>query len=508
VRAGRDGERADAAVEEGLAIAGWMELGDLSDVSSRAELRAVVRSAYPDRSNAVIGNWTGQLWRFISRIRVGDLLVVPLKNRERIAIGTVAGPYEYRPGAAPGFRHVRPVDWARTDVLREAVQPDLHSSMGSMLTVFGLKRHDAVRRIAGLADTGVDPGRDQGDEAPTSRDELLDRAANATEPPRLSIRELLGHWGVGRRTAGNVAVIEAELADRGLTTVPPFTEGWIDNTVGLVRVSSEPEPAEGATSAPADPSSTEEILPADELPPVSLRVGDLESANREVIGVDSNQPLAVAVTRMLAHDYSQLAVFEVAHEGRPGGVRAVSWESIARASVARQNITLAEATVATRIVDHDADLLAHVDDIYTTGYVLVRGPDRVSITGIVTAGDVTLQFASMAKPIALIEEIERRLRRRVDEAFTLPVLRTLTKKPNISSAANLTFGAYGHLLKPEENFSCLKWSLDHQLFLSALEAVRQVRNELMHFSADPLTTEQLRSLQGMINLLRTVDPRP
>lgn len=508
VRAGRNGEREDAAVKEGLAIAGWHELSDLSGLTTRAELREVIRSTYPDRSNAVIGNWTGQLWRFISRIQVGDLLVVPLKNRDQLAIGTVVGPYAYRSTAEPGFRNVRPVEWARTDVPKAAVQPDLQSSMGSLLTVFGLKRHDAVRRIASLAETGTDPGRDQGDNAavPSTRDELLDQAASVeSEAPRLTIRELLSLWNAGRRTAGIVAVIEAELADRGLTTDPPFTEGWIDNTIRLVPVSTEPEPGESGSASGSD--IAERILTADELPPVSLRIGDLESANRSVVGVDSDQALAVAVTRMLTNDYSQLAVFEVVDGVRAGGVRAVSWESIAKATVARSNVTLTDATVAARIVDHDADLLAQVGEIYSTGYVLVRGADRVSIIGIVTAADLTLQFASMAKPIALIEEVERRLRRRVDEAFTPAELRTLTNRPRLSSAADLTLGAYGHVLKAEENFRRLRWSLDHRLFLDSLEEVRQVRNDLMHFSTDPLTTSQLQDVQGMINMLRTVDPR-
>lgn len=37
--------------------------------------------------------------------------------------------------------------------------------------------------------------------------------------------------------------------------------------------------------------------------------------------------------------------------------------------------------------------------------------------------------------------------------------------------------------------------------------VLDIRNELMHFSTDPLTTEQLRTIDGLVNLLRTVDPR-
>ncbi|MFG1765747.1 hypothetical protein ACGFIH_20595 [Micromonospora parva] len=509
VRAGRDGEREDAALHEGLAIAGWPELGDLSTIETRAELRDLVRNAYPDRSSAVVANWTGQLWRFINRIKVDDLLVVPLRRREQLAIGKVCGGYEYRADAPLGFRHVRPVTWLRTDVSRSAVLPDLHSSMGSLLTVFELRRHDAVRRITHLAEHGADPGRDPGEAGENTfatRDELLDRAGDegASSAPRLSIRDFLGMWNAGRRTAGVVAEIEADLSDRGLTTRPPFTEGWIDNMIELVPVSVEPEPdAVRPVENPRIPPPAEAVA-AEDLPPVSLRIGDLESANRSVQSVSADDTLAAAITHMLAHDYSQLAVFDAF-----GGVRAVSWESIAKAHLANREATLHEATVAVRVVDHDADLLAQVDEIYKVGYVLVRGQDDGAITGIVTTADLTQQFATMARPVALIEEIERRLRRRVDEVFTLDEIRGASMKPNkTNSAADLTLGAYEHLLKPEDVFRRLRWRLDQQLFLNALKAVRHIRNDLMHFSTDPLTPDQLQAIGGLVNMLRTVDPRP
>jgi restriction system protein len=501
VRAGRNGEREDVAIAESLAVAGWMELGDLSEVRTRTELRSVVQQTYPDRGNAVIGNWTGQLWRFMFRIQIGDLIVIPLKSRDQLAIGTVSGDYEFRASAAPGFRHVRPVKWLRTDVPKSAVDRDLQSSMGSLLTVFGLKRYDAVRRIAHLAEFGTDPGRDQGDataDAPASRDELLDQAANGeSNPPALTIRELLNLWQAGRRTSGVVAMIEADLSDRGLTTDPPFTEGWIENVVRLVPIQTEPEPGESPDPVHHQPPT------ADDLPPVSLRIGDLEAAGSTVVSVTTEETLAAATTLMLTHDYSQLAVLDPS-----GAVRAVSWESIAKARLAKPDITLADATVIPRIVDHDADLLAQVDEIYRAGYVLVRGTDGVKITGIVTTADLTLQFASMARPVAMIEEIERRLRRRVDESFSLDELRAHSKQPKkIQSAADLTLGAYKYLLAADDDFQKLNWPLSRDLFLESLEKVRQIRNDLMHFSTDPLKTADLKAIEGLINVLRTVDPR-
>jgi restriction system protein len=509
VRAGRDGERGEAALSEGLAIVGWSELGDLSAIDTRAELRDLVHRAYPDRRSAVISNWTGQLWRFMWRIKTDDFLVLPLRGRDQLAVGRVSGEYKYRGDAPLGFQHVRSVTWLRTDVPRGAILPDLQSSMGSLLTVFELRRHDAVRRIAHLAEHGVDPGRDA-DEAGgntfATREELLDLAAdeNARSAPRLTIRELLAMWGAGRRTARAVAEIEADLSERGLTTRPPFTKGWIDNVIELVPVSPEPEPDVVPPIGASRAAASADAVPAEELPPVSLRVGDLESANQPVLSVDAEDTLATAITKMLAHDYSQLAVFDAA-----GGVRAVSWESIAKSHLTNRDATLLDATVGVRVVDHDDDLLAQVGEIYNVGYVLVRGQDRVSITGIVTTADLTLQFASMARPVALVEEVERRLRRRVDEAFTLDEIRRVSMRPNrTASAADLNLGAYERLLKSEDGFRRLGWQLDHELFLSALTAVREIRNDLMHFSTDPLTAAELQDIDGLVNMLRAVDSRP
>ncbi|MFG1834110.1 hypothetical protein [Micromonospora chersina] len=190
-----------------------------------------------------------------------------------------------------------------------------------------------------------------------------------------------------------VAEIEADLSERGLTTRPAFTAGWIDNLIELVPASPEPEPDDVPPIEASRGAAAVDAVPAEEFPPVSLRVGDLESANRLVLSVGADETLAAAITKMLAHDYSQLAVFDTV-----GGVRAVSWESIAKARLANRDATLLDTTVGVRVVDHDDDLLAEVGEIYNVGYVLVRGQDRVSITGIVTTAHLTQQFANMARP--------------------------------------------------------------------------------------------------------------
>jgi restriction system protein len=95
VRAGKDGQREEMALQKGLAIIGWEDLSNLSAVKKREELAELMRETYPDESPNALINWTGRVWAFRDRIQSNDLVVLPLKTRSAIAIGQVTGPYQY-----------------------------------------------------------------------------------------------------------------------------------------------------------------------------------------------------------------------------------------------------------------------------------------------------------------------------------------------------------------------------------------------------------------------------
>ncbi|WP_223840048.1 CBS domain-containing protein [Saccharopolyspora pogona] len=467
----------------------------------------MIEDSYPGDSKATVANWTGQLWRLVAEIQESDHVVMPLKTRsQQIAIGRVSGPYRFDSDAPPGFQHVRAVDWIRKDVPRDSVQRDLLDSMGSLLTICRLQRFQAAERVAALAAEGVDPGPSADEHerhgVRTPR-ELVDKAvaADPKSPIRLSIRELLACWGLVRRTPANIAAIETDLSELGLTTKPPFTEGWIDNVVEIVPVGEEPGESEALDSR----ASTENTQDVSEFPPITLRLGMLKPANNGVASVRPEDKLSKATTRMLADNYSQLAVID--GEGNLRG--AVSWESIGQSSMSRSATQVSHVIVPARTVDHREDLLSQLDEIYRSGYVFVRGADQ-SISGIVTTADLTGQFGDTARPFVLIEEAERRLRRRVDEAFSLEEIQNVAprrRRSTISSAADLTLGNYKYLLEPTEHWRRLEWPLDHEVFLDRLDQVREIRNELMHFTPDPLNNAQLDCLTGFVRMLRTVDPR-
>ncbi|MGW4638423.1 hypothetical protein ACWEN6_07840 [Sphaerisporangium sp. NPDC004334] len=510
VRLGETGQREEVALHQGQAILGWPELGDLSACESRTDMAALVAKSYPNEGKATLSNWTGQLWRFLREVREGDLVVCPLKTRPTVALGRITGPYRYESDADLGFRQVRPVEWLRTDIVKGDIEQDLRNSMSSLLTICALSRFGAPRRIAHLAEYGTDPGPTTDEmivlEGFDTPHELLDAViANSTgEPIRLTIREFLKRWGVTRRTSASVARIEADLVAKGVTTRPSFTEGWFDNIIELLPIGEEPTSAKGLTSQSLLP----DVEDAPDLPAITLRVGVLESANKGVASVGLEDELKIAHTKMLSGKYSQLAVID--ENGTLRG--ALSWESIGKASMRGQKLrTVSDAVDRTvGLVDHHEDLLSQVNEIYNRGFVFVCDSDK-RVTGIITAADLTQQFGTLARPFVLVEEAERRLRRRADEVFTVDELRQAAPRhlaAQVTSANDLMLGAYKHLLATSAHWNRLEWPLDHALFLELLELIRTVRNELMHFAPDPLDEETLRRVEGFIEMLRIVDPRP
>ncbi|NLE76636.1 MAG: restriction endonuclease [Chloroflexi bacterium] len=113
---------------------------------------ALCQGAYPDINPKTIINWVGQLWAFVNRIQVGDLIVLPLKSRAAIAIGRSTGPYRHLPDLPPDARHTRTVEWLQRDIPRTAFDQDLLYSLGAFMTVCQIRRNNAEERIKTVLD--------------------------------------------------------------------------------------------------------------------------------------------------------------------------------------------------------------------------------------------------------------------------------------------------------------------------------------------------------------------
>lgn len=135
-------------VEGSFVSIGWDELGDLRSLGAdRDSLKRALAEAYPDRKPGAIAGWAGILVRFRDEMRIGDIVVAPYKPDSTINIGVVTGDYEYV-ASAPTQRNRRRVEWKKVGLSRTVfTQPALYE-VGSLLTVFGIRKHDVEFRAA------------------------------------------------------------------------------------------------------------------------------------------------------------------------------------------------------------------------------------------------------------------------------------------------------------------------------------------------------------------------
>lgn len=103
---------------------------DVPPNSTLDVIRDALRAQNPEMGNHSLGNQAGSIFRFITKVQPGDLVLMP--DRDDLYIGTIDGPAEYLQDER---EWVRPVNWMDDPVDRADVSPALYSRLRSLLTI-------------------------------------------------------------------------------------------------------------------------------------------------------------------------------------------------------------------------------------------------------------------------------------------------------------------------------------------------------------------------------------
>ncbi|EON19377.1 hypothetical protein C265_12541 [Cupriavidus sp. GA3-3] len=153
--AGSHGEYEQKFIQENRVYVTWADLDvDLSKLKQRSELSAVMTQLYPDTKPKAILNWVSQVWPFAHDMKLGDLVVLPLKSQPVIYIGEITGDYQAAPEGPNPFFHWRSVKWIGEGVPRTHFGKDLLFSFGAFLTICRIQRNNAEQRIAAMRANG------------------------------------------------------------------------------------------------------------------------------------------------------------------------------------------------------------------------------------------------------------------------------------------------------------------------------------------------------------------
>lgn len=128
-------------VDHGFVSVGWHELGDLRTISNgRDGLKKALDTTYPGSKARATAGRAGILARFRDEIQIGDLVVAPYKPDSTINVGEVTGPYYFETSASTHV-HRRPVRWIKIGLPRTAFSQSALYEVGSLLTVFRVRKH-------------------------------------------------------------------------------------------------------------------------------------------------------------------------------------------------------------------------------------------------------------------------------------------------------------------------------------------------------------------------------
>lgn len=226
VRAGSNGEREEKALEEGLCFIGWGELPDLRQFSNKETLRVKLQEVNTKDKPGRIRNHSDQVWTFISKIKKGDIIALPLKDRPAIAFGEALGKYVYNERNPSDARHCHAVKWLGEPVLRSRFDQDLKYSFGASQTVFSIYRNNAEERIRKMLSQPASL-----DQAANDEDGIAEPAPNLLDSASQQISDYIGQKFKGRAME---RLIEAILKAQGYETnlCPVGADGGVDILAG------------------------------------------------------------------------------------------------------------------------------------------------------------------------------------------------------------------------------------------------------------------------------------
>jgi restriction system protein len=232
VKGGRHGERVDRLVANNLIGGGWEQLPSLDNVDSKEKLAEIYRAAYPDAKSSTAANYVGQLWSLVHRMQQGELVVLSMKTTGTIAVGRIAGPYQYRDDLGEDLRHCRPVTWLATDIPRDAFDQDLLFSFGAFLTFGRVKRENAEGRVlAAIEGRQTRPKVTLG-QTSTDEEDSVEDAPDIEALAREQVRQHVTQVFAGHDLADLVAQV---LGARGYSSVsvsPPGADRGVDILAG------------------------------------------------------------------------------------------------------------------------------------------------------------------------------------------------------------------------------------------------------------------------------------
>jgi predicted transcriptional regulator len=312
---------------------------------------------------------------------------------------------------------------------------------------------------------------------------LAEEIRKDKKPRNIKVRDIFEGLGCYRRTQNNCACVDEFLYNNKLEIDSDYY-GWFDKEVTLRHK------AIASTKTVSDPVR---------------RVNVLESASKTPTYVANSDTLDKAISLMRYHHFTQLPV---TNNNKRGLIGYISWETIgcAKEKGATSNLVKDYLSEDVKEISPDTPLIEAIKVVEDHDFAVVVAKDA-SLQGIITTADITAQFISNTEPFVILEEIELQIRNMLKKGeFLVDELKNLKTESgkDVNSIDDLTFAQYLEVIGNKANWDRLGLCVDKTVLLKHLQEVRAIRNDVMHFSPEGISTTQRQTLKLTAEFIREI----
>lgn len=248
IHAGKTGDADTLFLKKNHIAIGWPKMGDLSEFPpNREAFKIRLAEVYPETKPGAVPVNAGQLFRFVHEMKVGDLVIYPSRESNKIHIGKVIGEYQYKPALHQNYCNTRQVTWMKNFPRTYFKQGALYE-LGSAMSLFQVKNYADEFLAALEGTTQTIPVEDDEtvalvveDIEQTTRDFILKRLAQEIKGHPFA--HFIGHL---LETMGYRTRISPEGPDGGIDIIAHKDELGFEPPIIKVQVKSN----EGSVSDP------------------------------------------------------------------------------------------------------------------------------------------------------------------------------------------------------------------------------------------------------------------
>jgi len=327
--------------------------------------------------------------------------------------------------------------------------------------------------------------------------EILTEVHTSGNPIQTTPKEIVAYFNVSKRGWKIVDSVNQMMEENLVYSEPPFRNAWFYGEI-VIKPKPKVKASENVTVVDKDPTPRISLLNA-----ANIVNSESQGSSLGLISVTRDTKLSEATTLMIMHNFSQLPILN----GPKTTVGLISWKSIGRAlALGKVCDTVNDCKEEVVVLKYDTPLFEAVQLIQKNEVVLIQQTDK-TICGIVTATDVAEQFIALSEPFLIIEQIENHLRRLLNDKYTIEELNVFIKLDDgrsLQSLSDLTFGQYILIIEKKEFFERLGLKIDRVIIKEQLEIVRKIRNDVMHFDPEGITSDRITVLRKTARFFYTL----